>query len=81
MPDIKPGDTVRVVDPTHFMSPYDKKLADRDGVVEWVGPTSAGMWLGYASVNFGKRNGRGKEFSMRIRIERLVLTAAGEPPP
>ncbi len=55
------GDTVRVKDPDHFLSPLDKKFKDRDGVVvrKWL---PAGRLRCKCVVRFGKRNGRGKEF-------------------
>ena len=55
------GDMVRVKEPDHFLSPLDKKLKDRNGVVvrKWL---PDGRFRCRFVVRFEKRNGRGKEF-------------------
>ena len=67
----KAGDTVRVKDPDQFVSPLDKQLKDRDGVVLRVW-----KFLGHgrcrAAVRFGKRNGRGKEFEHSLSVVDLM---------
>jgi hypothetical protein len=73
MSDLKPGDTVRVKDPSAFLSAFAKKIADRDAIVNWVGPDQHGQFVGRASVTFQKRNGRGKEFREVMRIKDLQL--------
>lgn len=70
---LEPGMVVRVKDPSGFISAFAKKVADRDAVVNWVGPNESGQFKGYASVTFQKRNGRGKEFRERMRIRDLVI--------
>jgi hypothetical protein len=76
---LKEGMTVRVKDPNSFISEVAKKIADRDGVVLWVGPTPQNMHKGSAKVRFLKRNGRGKEFEriMGIRDLGIVPGAPG----
>ncbi len=71
--EIKKGDVVRIKDPNEFITSYAKKIADRDAVVEWVGPDNLGMNKGYIGVKFQKRNGRGKEFRERLKIRDVVL--------
>lgn len=70
---IEGGDTVRVKDPESFLSYLSKKVADRDAIVNWVGPDKHGQFVGYASLTFQKRNGRGKEFTQRMHIRNLVI--------
>lgn len=70
---LKPGDIVRVADPSRYIVSFAKKIENRDARVLWVGPTPSGMYRGYAGVMFLKRNGRGKEFKENIRIADLVL--------
>lgn len=70
---IKPGDIVRVADPSRYIVSFAKKIEGRDAQVLWVGPTKTGMFKGYAGVRFLKRNGRGKEFEERISIKELVV--------
>jgi hypothetical protein len=65
------GDTVRVKDPNQFVSPLDKKLRDRDGVVLRVW-TPLGHRRCRAAVCFGKRNGRGKEFQLSVWVIDLM---------
>lgn len=77
---LKPGDVVRVRDPENFIVSFAAKIRDRDGVVEWVGPDAHGGYRGYATVRFGKRNGRGKEFTERMQIRSLVLQPAAASP-
>ena len=77
--ELKPGMVVRVKDPSQFLSAFAKKIADRDAVVNWVGPDRYGQFKGRASVTFQKRNGRGKEFRETMSIRDLVVTAK-EPP-
>jgi hypothetical protein len=76
MRDLKPGDIVRVKDPKDFISDFAKQIANRDAIVNWVGPDQYGQFRGFASVTFQKRNGRGKEFTERMRISDLELAAA-----
>ena len=66
------GDTVRVKDPDQFVSPLDKQLKDRDGVVLRVW-TPLGHRRCRAVVRFGKRNGRGKEFEHSLLVGDLML--------
>lgn len=70
---MKPGDIVRVKDEESFLAAFARKIKDRDAIVNWVGPTANGMNQGYASITFQKRNGRGKEFSQRMRISDLIV--------
>ncbi len=72
--EIKVGDIVRVRDPSQYISSMrSKRLADRDGVVEFVFEGN-GLRLGYtANVRLLKRNGRGKEFTERVRIADLIV--------
>lgn len=72
---MKPGDIVRVKDKESWLAAFAKRIKDRDAIVNWVGPTADGMNHGYASVTFQKRNGRGKEFRQRMRIDDLVLVS------
>lgn len=74
MDDIKVGDTVRVKDPSHYLSAFAKKVTDRDGVIEEVGPDKHGYRAGYVKVRFLKRNGRGKEFTEWLSIRDLTVT-------
>lgn len=73
MPDLKPGDIVRVKNPDAFISTFAKKIANRDAIVNWVGPDQYGQFKGAASITFQKRNGRGKEFRERMDISDLEL--------
>jgi hypothetical protein len=66
------GDAVRVKDPDQFVSPLDKQLKDRDGVVLRVW-TPLGSRRRRATVRFGKRNGRGKEFEYSLSVGDLML--------
>jgi hypothetical protein len=66
------GDTVRVKDPDQFVSPLNKQLKDRDGVVVRVW-TPLGHRRRRATVRFGKRNGRGKEFEHSLSVGDLML--------
>jgi len=68
----KAGDTVRVKYPDQFVSPLDKQLKDRDGVVLRVW-TPLGPRRRRATVRFGKRNGRGKEFEHSLSVGDLML--------
>ena len=65
------GDAVRVKDPDQFVSPLDKQLKDRDGVVVRVW-TPLGHLRRRAVVRFGKRNGRGKEFEHSLSVGDLI---------
>jgi hypothetical protein len=65
------GDSVRVKDPNQFVSPLDKQLKDRDGVVVRVW-TPLGPRRRRATVRFGKRNGRGKEFQLSVWVIDLM---------
>jgi len=71
--EIKAGDIVRVKDPSAFYSAVAKKVADRDAVVNWIGPDKHGQFEGRVSVTFQKRNGRGKEFRQVISVRHLVV--------
>jgi len=75
-PELKLGDTVRIRNPEHFLAAFAAKVRDRDGVVEWVGPDRHGNHRNHVTVRFGKRNGRGKEFSERMHVRDLVLQPA-----
>jgi hypothetical protein len=66
------GDTVRVKNPDQFVSPLDKQFKDRDGVVLRVW-TPLGLRRRRATVRFGKRNGRGKEFEHSLSVGDLML--------
>lgn len=71
--EIKVGDVVRVKDPSGFVSAFAKKVADRDAIVERVGPDKHGQFKGFAFVRFLRRNGRGKEFTQRLALRDLIL--------
>ena len=64
------GDTVRVRNPDNFLSLVVRKLTDRDAIVLWVGPHNGGFH-NRAKVRFAKRNGRGKEFELILRVDDL----------
>ena len=70
------GDVVRVLDPAKYISSFSKRVAGRDAVVLWVGPTKLNMFHGQACVKFLKRNGRGKEFQEVLRLKDLVRQPA-----
>jgi hypothetical protein len=72
MDEIKVGDTVRVKDTGKFIAAFERKVMERDGIVEWVGPDQHGQFKGMAWVRFLKRNGRGKEFRERMCLRELV---------
>jgi hypothetical protein len=70
--DFTVGQVVKCPDPKAFLSPLDKYLTDRTGVVlevfpvnrpnaNYCGPTNS------VSVLWGKRNGRGKEKEMTMQ--------------
>ena len=40
------GDVVRVLDPAKYISSFWKRVAGRDAVVLWVGPTKLNMFHG-----------------------------------
>ena len=67
---------VRVLDPTKYISSFSKRVAGRDAVVLWAGPTKLNMFHGQACVKFMKRNGRGKEFQELLRLKDLVRQPA-----
>jgi hypothetical protein len=67
-----PGDVVRVKKPDVFLVAFAAKIANRDAVVQWVGPTANGMFKGRAKVKFLKRNGRGKEFEEVLWIDDFI---------
>lgn len=75
MSTIKAGDIVRVKNPADFISSFSKKVADRDAVVQWVGPDRHGQFVGRARVLFQKRSGRGKEFAETMSVSDLVIKA------
>lgn len=70
-PTFKPGDLVFVTDPESFIGA--KKLANRQAVVEWVGPDHIGQFKGRMKVRFLKRNGRGKEFDLVMQMRDFAL--------
>lgn len=76
--DIRPGDVVRVKDPSRFLVSFAQKIRDRDAEVLWVGPTAGGMNIGRACIQFQKRNGRGKEFSEVMQVEELEVQERGK---
>lgn len=67
----KPGDVVRIIDDGRWGSTFIKKVKDRDAIVEYVGKEGGYFYGAYMIVRFQKRNGRGKEFSERIRSKFL----------
>lgn len=72
----KPGDVVRVKDHEGFQPAFAKKIASRDAVVQWVGPTPIGMHHNRMCVEFQKRNGRGVVFQKVMWIRDFVLKEA-----
>ena len=72
------GDIVQVFNPEMFISSFGKKVADRDAVVLWIGPDKHGQFKGRVKVNFLKRNGRGKEFSVLMSKRDFVLKTKGD---
>jgi len=75
--ELKAGDIVRVKNPEGFISGFAKKVADRDAVVNWVGPLSDGQFKHDVGVRFLKRSGRGKEFYEIMRKRDFVLKETG----
>lgn len=71
---IEVDNTVRVKDASAFTLRVALKVKDRDGVVEWVGTDDTGRRDGYeCRVRFLPRNGRGKQFLMRVAACELVV--------
>lgn len=75
-PIFAPGDVVRVIDPKGFLSAFEKRISNRDAVVEWVGPDRIGQWQGYMKVRFLKRGGRGLEFTEIMQMRDFSKVAA-----
>jgi hypothetical protein len=69
----KKDDIVQIVNPDLFISAFARRVKDRDGVIEWVGPDRHGQFKDRAKVRFLKRNGRGKEFSEIMSTRDLKL--------
>ena len=67
------GDTVRVRDPSQFISSFAKRIANRDAVVVCVWPHSNLAFRGKVRVRFLKRNGRGNEFEEILRADDIWL--------
>ena len=75
--EFKPGDVVRVKEPSRYIAAFGSKVKDRDAVVlrKWSGH---GGDINQYRVEFQKRNGRGKKFEEWMRFGELVLVRAAE---
>lgn len=68
---MKIKDTVRVKDPTRFISSFAAKIKDRDAIVIRMGGLSGRPSL--VKVEFQKRNGRGKVFEEWLDQRDLIV--------
>lgn len=76
VPKFNEGDVVRVANPDRFVSSLAKRIADRDAIlIRNVYYAGSGEFSGSCTVEFQKRNGRGKVFTERFYERELVLAS------